>query len=393
MIEKKKSLRQQVINTVKENPSIENFELYLKFKDANESSIKVYTAEGRKLYGSEYKQELRDKILGDITEQLEKNSFKNSLFHKELILLYEKFYERFDRKYANHGFFLRPSFRNFVRNYEKLNPKEKGDLIFRIDIINSENILEKYILHQIKNTKRTPTNISELKEIKGLAFNHYTIQKKIKEHGLESRETIRDNEAHPDLYENYFEVIDSKEKAYLLGFIFADGWVEIQKNGSKKMGIKVNLKDECIIDNFIKCVNANRDKKDKPFGYNYVQIRIGNRKFCDNLIKLGVIPNKSRIIEMPKFETKEFNLAFLLGYFDGDGAEGTTNIASGSRLFLEQIRTTFNLDYKISLNIKQGYKTNYLLHLGGKLFNDMLDNYKHSLPRKRVKMREKSKIN
>ena len=59
--------------------------------------------------------------------------------------------------------------------------------------------------------------------------------------------TIRNNTINSRKYfhnENYFEKIDTEEKAYWLGFIYADGYIESKrKNSSQKFGITLNAKD------------------------------------------------------------------------------------------------------------------------------------------------------
>ena len=57
--------------------------------------------------------------------------------------------------------------------------------------------------------------------------------------------------------ENYFETIDSEDKAYFLGFIFADGCVT---NDPKKyryqLTLKLHSKDVGILEKFIKSIDG-----------------------------------------------------------------------------------------------------------------------------------------
>ncbi|MFX1556059.1 MAG: LAGLIDADG family homing endonuclease [Promethearchaeota archaeon] len=193
------------------------------------------------------------------------------------------------------------------------------------------------------------------------------------------------SKVHPDLRCNYFDRIDSKEKAYWLGFIYADGCINIDKRseGTRRLMIKIKKEDDFLIKAFAKTIgfNSNSIKLNKNNGM--LRIIIGNKKLTIDLINWGVIPRKSQVIKMPKFQKREYYLAFLLGFFEGDGTEGTSKITSGSKKFLEQIKQLFNLNFKI--HQKQGKGKGYDLFLGKELFNEMLDNYKHSLPRKRNK--------
>jgi len=187
---------------------------------------------------------------------------------------------------------------------------------------------------------------------------------------------------HPNLKINYFKTIDSKEKAYWLGFIYADGGISLDKN-SVRFKIEISKKDEILINSFSKAIGFNLKYKSYQEKANTVRIRFVNKIFTNNLIEHGIIFRKSNIIELPKLNNRELYLAFLLGYFDGDGTEGTSKITSGSIIFLKQIKRLFNI--KSNIHEKYSYGKSYDLYLGGKLFNEILDNYIFSLDRKRKK--------
>ena len=60
---------------------------------------------------------------------------------------------------------------------------------------------------------------------------------------------------HPKFIRDYFQVIDTKEKAYWLGFLFADGWIyrELKDSGYYyRMGIGLSTKDKGILIKFSK---------------------------------------------------------------------------------------------------------------------------------------------
>ena len=116
--------------------------------------------------------------------------------------------------------------------------------------------------------------------------------------------------------------------------------------------------------------------------HNSYVLRFQSEEFCNYLVNLGMIPGetKSKKIKLPKLDNQELYLAFLLGYFDGDGHQGTSRITSGSIKFLRQIKNRFNIKYSID------YRRSTLT-LGASLLNEMLDNYKDSLLRKRIYLR------
>lgn len=196
---------------------------------------------------------------------------------------------------------------------------------------------------------------------------------------------------HPNLKINYFNLIDTKEKAYWLGFIFADGSLHQAK--VLQFQLELSKKDEVIINRFADSIGFNISYKKEIPRNNTVRLRFKNNQFAKNLIKHGMIIGKakSKNIEMPVLKNHGLYLAFLLGYYDGDGKQGTTSIKSGSKIFLKQVKKLFGLNTNISTikySLKDGQESEaYDFWLGAELFNEMMDNYKNSLLRKRKQFR------
>ncbi|MBA7504718.1 hypothetical protein ES706_03372 [subsurface metagenome] len=74
-------------------------------------------------------------------------------------------------------------------------------------------------------------------------------------------------------------------------------------------------------------------------------------------------------------------LAWLLGFYDGDGhygGERSASIASSSKTFLESIKRVF-----LSKNSVRIYEKSKSLTLGPDLFEAMIWSYNKSMPRKR----------
>ena len=157
------------------------------------------------------------------------------------------------------------------------------------------------------------------------------------------------------MIEDYFETIDTKEKAYWLGLLYSDGYIETRDKKPYRLGIEVNKKEEILINRFILAIDLDPSYKKYREAYNTVQVRFVNKKMVNDLVKLGLIPKKSKLIELPELLSRELDLAFLLGVFDGDGKAGTTRIISGSKKFLEQIKKKFKLKSKIYEKNSSGY--------------------------------------
>ena len=48
--------------------------------------------------------------------------------------------------------------------------------------------------------------------------------------------------------ENFFEIINTKEKAYWLGLLYAEGYIETRENKPYRLGIEIHRDDEILID-------------------------------------------------------------------------------------------------------------------------------------------------
>ena len=130
--------------------------------------------------------------------------------------------------------------------------------------------------------------------------------------------------------EKYFEVIDSEHKAYWLGFLYADGYVEpiYRKDKIKAFRIEIGLciEDKPHLEKFIKDIDSNvvisdRSQKVGKKEYKTCRVRINNTKMCRDLIKLGCTTRKSLVLTFPDVSIvpNEFVKDFVRGYFDGDG--------------------------------------------------------------------------
>jgi hypothetical protein len=119
--------------------------------------------------------------------------------------------------------------------------------------------------------------------------------------------------------ENYFENIDSEDKAYFLGFILADGYVS--KNGLK---ISLQLKDKHILEEFIKNINGNNNileyyNQKSTYGLqSYCRLDLNSQKIKNDLNKLGFDNNKTNYINIPNI-LDDLKSHFWRGVFDGDG--------------------------------------------------------------------------
>lgn len=126
---------------------------------------------------------------------------------------------------------------------------------------------------------------------------------------------------------DYFENINSEDKAYWLGFIYADGCVsKNEKINSCEISIKLQKSDMNHLKKFNKCINGNIEVStfDRKSNFNNkiysgCQIRIYSQKMFNDLYDCGIHPNKSLSIKFPTQLDENLIPHFIRGFFDGDG--------------------------------------------------------------------------
>ena len=130
-----------------------------------------------------------------------------------------------------------------------------------------------------------------------------------------------------DVNHFYFEEINTQEKAYWLGFLYADGCVRKTKTGCQIV-LKLSVKDEDHLNFFKKNIesehkityyqNKTISKKGTPSTSKNCLIRINSKKMVNDLINNGCTPRKTFTIDKPNIDEK-FYKDFIRGYYDGDG--------------------------------------------------------------------------
>lgn len=117
---------------------------------------------------------------------------------------------------------------------------------------------------------------------------------------------------------NFFENIDTEEKAYTLGFLYADGCIASTLN---KIQFDQLEPQEDILFKIKEVMQAEAPIHTHKGKHNRTRYRllVCSKKMCQDLLKLGIIPNKSLTLTFPTKVPQEFLRHFIRGYFDGDG--------------------------------------------------------------------------
>lgn len=162
-----------------------------------------------------------------------------------------------------------------------------------------------------------------------------------------------------------FDSINSEEKAYWLGFLFADGYVSSDKNT-----VAVSLKDTdsghlTKLKNFFKATNhtvSHRKVRSNGKEYDACSFQVCDKHLKSRLIELGCHPRKSLILTFPNasiFANPDLVYPFIRGYVDGDGCltfskSGRLEISIlGTEAFLSGIQKAFPDRFKSIHHIKR----------------------------------------
>lgn len=134
---------------------------------------------------------------------------------------------------------------------------------------------------------------------------------------------------------NLFQKIETEADAYWLGFLYSDGWIRSDRN---EIGLGVQERDAEILEKFKEYIGTTNNiqikQKEKikkhtaPDGHiieakqNFHSLTFSCKKTKENLIALGCLPNKSKILHCPTIEQVPDNLLFHFarGVVDGDGS-------------------------------------------------------------------------
>lgn len=161
---------------------------------------------------------------------------------------------------------------------------------------------------------------------------------------------------------DFFEVIDTADKAYYLGLIMSDGYIN-KTIYNKEVGLALKSDDKYILDKLNSYVSPKKKVQKYRNSYKWHVI---SPKMYDDLGKYGIVENKSHFDMAYPNIPKEFDNDFIRGYFDGDGCitiKSTgyivVSIGSNSKIFLESLKERL-LVYGIETRpIFTSYKTRY----------------------------------
>lgn len=202
-------------------------------------------------------------------------------------------------------------------------------------------------------------------------LDEHTIYKILDSHNLPRKTGIR-----PTCDITYFQKIDTPHKAYLLGFITADG--SITGKHSKSCSIEIHKKDIALLE-YAKKQLQSEAKIQIIANRPHVKISFSSVELCKSLARFGVVPNKTKRIQKVPVEyiPKHLLKFYFRGLIDGDGcihADGKISIYSGSLPFIESVQEVICKEANVS-KLKIYYGTSYFITWSSKQDKRKLYNY------------------
>lgn len=184
-----------------------------------------------------------------------------------------------------------------------------------------------------------------------------------------------------------FDCIDTEEKAYWLGFLYADGYIDaspLDPNKKAKYGFELSLKgdDYKHLEKFNVFMKHSRNivkvSNTKCGDKIFTRCRwsVTNKHLWESLNSKGCTPRKSSILKFPDeniFSSPSLIRHFIRGYWDGDGClsycdsnhtRASINVV-GTEDFLTTLKKYLPLHFDYQLISKQGTSAK-TLNVGGK---------------------------
>ena len=211
---------------------------------------------------------------------------------------------------------------------------------------------------------------------KNYRFSSGTISDVLKKHKIHIKTPEEINRKYT-LDEHYFDVIDTQEKAYILGLLYADG--NISKN---TIQIRLQERDKHILEDINKLLGSNRELRFIDYHNKYTShglnrqdqygLEIVNKYMSTRLKELGVVERKSLILEYPDWLPDELFKHFIRGYMDGDGT-----------IYNTRYTTSFVSTHKFCESVQD--KIFKLLHIKSGIYQDKRKSHCYSLNIKNYK--------
>ena len=171
-------------------------------------------------------------------------------------------------------------------------------------------------IETLYNNKRTCKDIAN-----SVLISETSVTKILKKRGIRIR-TYSENNRRYSLNEHYFDKIDTQNKAYILGILWADGCNHVPHHS-----ITLQLQEEDYdVVSFVKKelgyggpIQFIKRGESNPKHKNAYKLCINSEYMSNKLNEIGMVNAKSLILKFPECMPDKFYPHFIRGYFDGDG--------------------------------------------------------------------------
>jgi len=177
--------------------------------------------------------------------------------------------------------------------------------------VNKEEILKLY-----------NDGLSMMKIAKHFGFKSYgPIRTVLRKEGINLKLRIGSNSRVKNIDETFFDSIDTPDKAYILGWIISDGYVNKYKLTFCIKDLEILKKIKSIMNSDHKITDYTYyDKRTNKY-YQRYSLQITSKKIVNSLTNLGVHQSKSFTVDLPDIQ-EHLHQHLIRGIFDGDGYIG-----------------------------------------------------------------------
>jgi hypothetical protein len=133
--------------------------------------------------------------------------------------------------------------------------------------------------------------------------------------------------------DEFFNIIDTPEKMYILGVFITDGCL-----GSQDNLLKFSMKDKDVLDIIKRCLKSDSPIKYRNNQREYYEFCLYNKNIYNSLLNLGFTPRKTNTVSIPDFLPEDLSSHLIRGLIDGDGC-----IYKGEKLITVSLVGTYNV--------------------------------------------------
>lgn len=226
----------------------------------------------------------------------------------------------------------------------------------------------------------TEDKISGCKISKELDISLYTVYSVLESKNIKRRSNSINSKKYK-CNDNFFNIIDTEEKAYWLGFMYADGYIISDRDA---IGLSLSAEDINHLEKFLASLNANNkiSRYTNNINREYARVIIYSNKLKNDLISHGCLENKTFKLVFPNIDGNLIR-HFIRGYFDGDGSLSKHKAKNGytyrfrlcgTSSFLNSVLKYIGFEHKtLNKRHKDRNNDNYDIDIGGNIqvFNIM----------------------